>query len=92
MIKEHISYYDEHKVPTSLRDIPIFPELDGRVEYFFYAVNLSRNFDELTEQFRRIIAAEFVEQERRDKFIIYTVFAPKKPMYLKVKIKIPKTD
>ena len=90
MIKDNIVYYTEENVPMSLRELELQPDCDRRIEYIFYSVNISKDFDELTETLRKIISANFVltEFKRTWRQIVYTVDTPWGDRnYLKVSIR-----
>lgn len=78
MIKDNIIYHTVDKVPMSLRELELKPDCDRRIEYIFYALNISENFEELTEILRKIIADDFQfeEFERTDHSITYAIYTP----------------
>lgn len=76
MRKKSIVYYTAEHKPLSLREIELQPDCENRVEYIFYALNIAKDFDDLTEQLSRVMALPFKERGRTSKLITYEVETP----------------
>lgn len=87
MIKHNIILYDEFKFPLSLRDLPLQPECENRIEYIFYTLNIARDFDDLTDLLGRVLACPFEEVCRSDRYILYEVTVGDEKRSLKFTIK-----
>ena len=87
MIKHNIILYDEFKFPLSLRDLPLQPECENRIEYIFYTLNIARDFDDLTDLLGRVLACPFEEVCRSDRYIVYEVQFNDERYCLKFRIK-----
>lgn len=87
MVKENIALFDELKFPMSLRNLPLKPECDNRIEYIFYSVNLARDFDDLSSLLERVLDCPFTELRRDNSRILYEVMINDEPFALMFKVK-----
>lgn len=87
MIKENIALYNDSEPSRSLRDLPLKPDCDGRIEYLFFTLNIARDFDDLTQLLGRVLDCPFREMQRFDDRIYYELTTDGEPNYLQFKVK-----